>query len=167
MNSLDDLVHALQSALGTAQRALVDRQRAHVVRQVQLDADSELEGESWFLSVETGKKACSACASPDRTPAPTSLACTRSCLSCRERTTRRSRCASTASCSKSLEEAKVRKRNKTLLIALSEAESDALREIIGTGEVAGTDGRVEWIERATLQVLRTVQRLFFWKARQA
>jgi hypothetical protein len=66
-----------------------------------------------------------------------------------------------------LEEAKVRKRNKTLLIALSEAESDALREIIGTREVAGTDGRVEWIERATLQVLRTVQRLFFWKARQA
>jgi hypothetical protein len=66
-----------------------------------------------------------------------------------------------------LEEAKVRKRNKTLLIALSEAESDALREIIGMGEVAGTDGRVEWIERATLQVLRTVQRLFFWKARQA
>jgi hypothetical protein len=66
-----------------------------------------------------------------------------------------------------LEEAKVRKRNKTLLIALSEAESDALREIIGTGEAAGTDGRVEWIERATLQVLRTVQRLFFWKARQA
>jgi hypothetical protein len=61
----------------------------------------------------------------------------------------------------------VRKRNKTLLIALSEAESDALREIIGMGEVAGTDGRVEWIERATLQVLRTVQRLFFWKARQA
>jgi hypothetical protein len=66
-----------------------------------------------------------------------------------------------------LEEAKVRKRNKTLLIALSEAESDALREIIGMGEVAETDGRVEWIERATLQVLRTVQRLFFWKARQA
>jgi hypothetical protein len=66
-----------------------------------------------------------------------------------------------------LEEAKVRKRNKTLLIALSEAESKAMREIIGTGEVAGTDGRVEWIERATLQVLRTVQRLFFWKARQA
>jgi hypothetical protein len=66
-----------------------------------------------------------------------------------------------------LEEAKVRKRNKTLLIVLSEAESDALREIIGMGEVAGTDCRVEWIERATLQVLRTVQRLFFWKARQA
>lgn len=61
----------------------------------------------------------------------------------------------------------MRKRNKTLLIALSEAESDALREIIGTREVAGTDGRVEWIERATLQVLRTVKRLFFRKARQA
>src|SRR3954453_3346314 len=55
MNSLDDLVHALQSALGTAQRALMDRQRAHVVRQVQLDAGSEIEGESWFLSVETGE----------------------------------------------------------------------------------------------------------------
>ena len=61
----------------------------------------------------------------------------------------------------------MRKRNKTLLIVLSEAESDALREIIGTGEVAGTDSRVEWIERATLRVLTTVQRLFFWKAKQA
>jgi hypothetical protein len=61
----------------------------------------------------------------------------------------------------------VRKRNKTLLIVLSEADSDALREIIGTAEVAGTDGRAEWIERATLRVFRTVQRLFFWKARQA
>ena len=61
----------------------------------------------------------------------------------------------------------MRKRNKTLLIVLSEADSDALREIIGTAEVAGTDGRAEWIERATLRVFRTVQRLFFWKARQA
>jgi hypothetical protein len=64
----------------------------------------------------------------------------------------------------------MRKRDKTLLIVLSEAESDALRDIIGAGEIAGTrEGAnpLKWFEHAALQAIRTVQRLFFWKQKQA
>jgi hypothetical protein len=54
-HSLDDLVRAIQSALGAAERALRDRQKARVVRHVQLNAGGDTEGEAWFLSVETGE----------------------------------------------------------------------------------------------------------------
>jgi hypothetical protein len=64
----------------------------------------------------------------------------------------------------------MRKRDTTLLIVLSEADSDALREIIGAGGAAVSSGGAKplrWIEQATLQAIKTVQRLFFWKEKQA
>jgi hypothetical protein len=54
-HSLDDLIRALQSSLGVAERALMDRQEARVVRHVQLNAGGDTEGEAWSLSVETGE----------------------------------------------------------------------------------------------------------------
>jgi hypothetical protein len=64
----------------------------------------------------------------------------------------------------------MRKRDKTLLVVLSEAESDALRDIIGAdgaGEASGGAKPLRWIGHATLQAIKTVQRLFLWKEKQA
>jgi hypothetical protein len=62
------------------------------------------------------------------------------------------------------------KQDKTLLIVLSEADSDALRDILRADELAGTrrgTHPLTWLAHSTLQAIKTASRLFFWKHRQA